>query len=393
MRVALVHETLAGIHGSERVLLTLAKLFPDAPIFVLIHQTHATRGTAFEGRDIRASFLDRLPWLRDRHRVLLPLMPYAVEQHDLRGFDVVISSHHAAAHGVLTRADQLHLCYTHSPARYAWDLYPEHVPPGKWSPIKRAVMHRFRQWDALAGQRVDEFAANSNHVAARVRKTYRRDAEVICPPVDTTRFRCDRDREDFYLVAGRLVKYKNVEVVVEAFMQSGKRLVVVGDGPERRRLETMAGKRNHGYFETKKQRFQREERIRRGALAESPRIEWVGSLNDVGLADRLERCRALVFAGEEDFGIVPVEAMAAGAPVIALRRGGVTETVEDGVTGVFFDSPTPEAVRDAVLKFETQGVTAGPAGLQCSAERFNVERFEREIEDWVAGAWQRFTDR
>lgn len=391
MRVALVHECIAGIHGSERVLLALAKLYPEAPIFVLIHQTPATRGTALDGRDIRASFLDRLPWLRGRHRVLLPLIPYAVEQHDLRGFDVVISSHHAVAHGVLTRADQLHLSYTHSPARYAWDLYPEHVPPGKWSPVKRAVMHRFRQWDALAGLRVDEFAANSQHVAARVRKTYRRDAQVIYPPIDTARFRCDRDREDFYLVAGRLVKYKNVEVVVEAFMQSGKRLVVVGDGPERKRLETMAGKRDHGYFETRERRYQRNELARRGALPEAPRIEFVGSLNDAGLVDRLERCRALVFAGEEDFGMVPVEAMAAGAPVIALGRGGVTETVEDGVTGVFFDSPTPDAVREAVLKFEAQGVTADPAELQCSAQRFGLKRFEREIHAWVHGAWQRFT--
>lgn len=364
MRVALVHETLAGVHGSERVLLALAKLYPDAPIFVTIHQTQATRGTAFEGRDIRTTFLDRLPWLRDRHRVLLPLMPYAVEQHDLRGFDVVISSHHAAAHGVLTRADQLHLCYTHSPARYAWDLYPEHVPPGKFSPIKRRVLHRFRQWDALAGQRVDEFAANSKHVAARVRKTYRREAQVIHPPIDTARFRSDREREDFYLVAGRLVKYKNVDAVVKAFRESGRKLVVAGDGPETKRLRKLTGSN----------------------------VEWVGALKEADMADRLERCRALVFAGEEDFGMVPVEAMAAGAPIIALGRGGVTETVENGVTGVFFDSPTPEAVRDAVLKFESEGVTAGPAELQCSAERFGVERFELEVRDWVAGAWQRFIE-
>ncbi|MBB6430125.1 glycosyltransferase [Algisphaera agarilytica] len=392
MRVALVHESITGFHGSERVLESLARLYPDAPIFVLIHHPSATRGTALEGRDIRTSVLDRLPWLRNRHRILLPFMPYAVEQHDLRGFDVVISSHHAAAHGVLTRADQLHLCYTHSPARYAWDLYHDHVPPHKFSPIKRAVMHRFRQWDALAGQRVDEFAANSKHVAARIRKTYRRDATVIYPPVDTARFRADRDREDFYLVAGRLVKYKNVDVVLESFMRTGKRLVVVGDGSDRKKLEVLAGKRNHGYFMTRRRRFQREELEQRGALAESPRIEFVGELKEAAFADRLERCRALLFAGEEDFGMVPVEAMAAGAPVIALRRGGLTETVEDGVTGVFFDEPTPEAVTEAVQKFENQGVTAGPGELQCSAQRFAVPRFERQIQDWVSGAWQRFIE-
>ncbi|MEM6855271.1 MAG: glycosyltransferase [Planctomycetota bacterium] len=364
MRVALVHETLAGIHGSERVLLSLAELYPDAPIFVTIHQTHVTRGTTFEGRDIRASFLDRLPWLRNRHRLLLPLMPYAVEQHDMRGFDVIISSHHAAAHGVLTRADQLHLCYTHSPARYAWDLYPEHLPPSKRSPLKRYALHRFRQWDASAGLRVDEFAANSKHVARRIRKTYRRDARVIYPPVDTARFRHDREREDFYLVAGRMVKYKNVDVILEAFRSGERKLVVAGDGPESKRLRKRAGSN----------------------------VRWLGPLKDSELADQLERCRALVFAGEEDFGMVPVEAMAAGAPVIALGRGGVTETVTDGETGVFFDQPTPEAVRAAVERFEQQGVTAGPGELQCSAQRFGVERFEREIRDWVAGAWQRFNE-
>lgn len=370
MRVALVHECIAGVHGSERVLIAMARLYPDAPIFVLTHQASATRGTPLEHRDLRASFLDRLPLLRNRHRLLLPLMGYAVEQHDLRGFEVVISSHHAVAHGVLTRADQLHLCYTHSPARYAWDLYPDHLPPGKFAPVRRALLHRFRRWDALAGLRVDAFAANSKHVAARIGKTYRRDATVIYPPVDTERFRHDREREDFYLVAGRLVGYKNVDVVVRAFVKSGRKLVVVGDGPERKRLKKLAG----------------------------PSVSFLGALDDVGLADQLERCRALVFAGEEDFGIVPVEAMAAGAPVIGWKRGGVTETVEDGVSGMLFDAagptptPTPGEVLAAVERFEQDGVTAGPGELHYAAQRFGVARFERQLSGWVSGSWQRFTE-
>ncbi|MEM9418358.1 MAG: glycosyltransferase [Planctomycetota bacterium] len=364
MRVALVHESIAGFHGSERVLASLARLYPDAPIFVLIHQTQATRGTALEGRDIRTSILDRLPWLRNRHRILLPLMPYAVEQHDLRGFDVVISSHHAVAHGVLTRADQLHLCYTHSPARYAWDLYHDHIPPQKVSPLKRMVMHRFRQWDVVAGQRVDEFAANSKHVAARIRKTYRREATVIHPPVDVQRFRSDAEREEHYLVAGRLVGYKNVEPVIRAFDGLEQQLVIAGDGPDKKRLQRLAGQN----------------------------VRFLGALNDQAFAEQLQTCKALIFPGEEDFGMIPVEAMAAGAPVIALRQGGVTETVEDGVTGVFFDEPTPEAVAEAVRKFENEGVTAGPGELQYAAQRFEVPRFERQIQDWVSGAWQRFIE-
>lgn len=368
MRVALVHECIAGYHGSERVLAALAAMYPDAPIFVLIHHADATRGTSLDGRDIRTSFLDRLPWLRHRHRLLLPFMGYAVEQHDLRGFDVVISSHHAVAHGVLTRADQLHLSYTHSPARYAWDLYPEHVPPGKLAPVKRLLLHRFRRWDVAAALRVDGFAANSKHVAARVHKTYRREARVIHPPVDVGRFRHDHPREDFYLVAGRMVKYKNAESVVRAFAESGRKLMVVGDGPEAKGLRKLAG----------------------------GNIEFMGGLDDAGLADHLERCRALVFAGEEDFGMVPVEAMAAGAPVIAWRRGGVTETVEDGVTGVLFDAqgpvPTAGEVAAAVRRFEAQGVTAEPGELHCAADRFGIDRFERQVQAWVEGAWLRFTE-
>lgn len=363
MRVALVHESLTGYYGSERVLAALAGMYPDAPIFVTVHHPEALGGTPLADRDIRSTFLNSLPGVRRRHRLLLPLMPYAVEQHDLRGFDVVISSHHAAAHGVLTRADQLHLCYTHSPARYAWDLYHDHLPPGKFAPGRRMLLHKFRGWDVRAAQRVDQFAANSKHVAARIQKTYRRDARVIHPPVDTERFRSDQPREDFYLVAGRLVGYKNVAAVVRAFAELDRKLVVVGDGPERRRLEKLAG----------------------------PHTEFLGTVDEAAFAQRLETCRALVFAGEEDFGMVPVEAMAAGAPVIAWGRGGVTETVTDGQTGVFFDQPTPEKIAAAVRRFEKSSVSADAAGLHCQAQRFGAERFAREASDWIDQSYQRFT--
>ena len=361
MRVALVHECIAGFHGSERVLAALAGLYPDAPLFVTACAAGALDGTPLAGRDLRATWLDRLlrlPGLGGRHRLMLPLMPHAVETHDLRGFDVVISSHHAAAHGVLTRADQLHLCYTHSPARYAWDLVHEHVDPRRAAPLKRAVLHRFRQWDQLAGRRVDGFAANSAVVARRIAKVYGKPARVIHPPVDVARFDPGKAREDFYVMLGRLVPYKRPDTVVEAFNRLGRRLLVLGDGPMMASLRRAAG----------------------------PNIELAGELDDAAVADRLQRCRALVFAAEEDFGMVPVEAMAAGAPVIALGRGGARETVVDGESGVFFGEAVPDALVAAVTRFEGRGVARDAQQLHSDAGRFGPESFRQAVVDWVGDA-------
>ncbi|MEM9883108.1 MAG: glycosyltransferase [Planctomycetota bacterium] len=370
MRVALVHECIAGYHGSERVLAEMAAVFPDAPIFVTTCRRGVLDGTPLAGREVRASFLDRVLGLRDRHRLLLPLMPHAVERHDLRGFDVVLGSHHAAAHGVLTSAEQLHLCYTHSPARYAWDLYQDHLPPEVFAPLRRYFLHRFRGWDVAAAQRVDAFAANSRHVARRIAKTYRREADVIYPPVDVGRFRPDREREDFYVTLGRLVGYKHTGAVVEAFLGTGRRLVVIGDGPERRAIAR---------------------RVRR-AGADGRNVELLGALDDAAVADRLERARALVFAAHEDFGMVPVEALAAGCPVIALGRGGALETVEDGVSGLLFTEAIPGAILDAVERFESQGVTAGPSELHSLAQRFAAEVFRRRLAGWVRREYAAFLE-
>ena len=368
MRVALVHESLTGYYGSERVLAELAGMYPEAPIFATVHRPERLAGTPLAGREVRCTVLDRWPVLRRRHRWLLPAMPWAVEQHDLSGFDLVISSHHAAAHGVLTRSDQLHLCYTHSPARYAWELQAQHLPAGRRAPVRRWLLHRFRQWDVAAGQRPDAFAANSAHVAARVAKTYRRPAEVIYPPVAVGALRPDREREDFYLVAGRLVSYKNVEVVVRAMAQLERPTVVVGEGPERRRIEKLAKRIGGG------------------------RMVLERGLDDAAFADRLERCRALVFAGQEDFGMVPVEAMAAGAPVIALGRGGLRETVEDGVSGVFFDEPTPEALVRAVRRFEGEGLASTAGERAAAVARFGPARFREVFGAWVEREWARFRE-
>ncbi len=383
VKVALVHECIAGYHGSERVLAVLAGLYPEAVIFATACEKGALVGTPLAGREVRTTWLDgvlRVPGLGGRHRLMLPLMPHAVETHDLRGFDVVISSHHAVAHGVLTRADQLHLCYTHSPARYAWDLVHEHVPPGRAAPIKRCVLHRFRQWDQLAGRRVDGFAANSNVVARRIAKTYGKTARVIHPPVDTERFDPTQSRDDFYVMLGRLVPYKRPDVVVAAFNKLGKRLVVVGDGPMMKALRRMAG----------------------------PNVELAGELSEAEVADRLQRCRAMVFAAEEDFGMAPVEAMAAGAPVIAFNRGGALETVIEGQSGCLFGRSTgrspgktsgealkgqtaglnPDDVVEAVRRFEAQGVTLDAGQLHLQARRFGIEPFHHAVVDWVDTAFR-----
>ena len=283
-RIAFVHDWMFGYAGSERTVDAAMAAWPDAPLFTLAHNPDAIAGTGLAQRAIHNSFLQRMPGIHRRHRWYLPLMPLAVEQFDLRGYDVVVSSNHAVAKGVLTGADQLHISYMHTPIRYAWDLYHEYLAGsgaarGLRGVMMRAVLHYLRLWDVAAANRVDRFVANSHFVARRIRKTYRREAEVIHPPVDVQRFRADRPREDFYLAVGRMVPYKRVELIVEAFKALDRPLVVIGDGPQWRRVAAEAG----------------------------PHVQLLGEQPDAVVTDYLERCRAMVFAAEEDFGIVPVE--------------------------------------------------------------------------------------
>ncbi|BAM05193.1 putative glycosyltransferase [Phycisphaera mikurensis NBRC 102666] len=315
------------------------------------------------GRDLRPSFVQRVlgaPGLLGRHRATLPLWPLAVEQHDLRGYDAVVSSHHAAAHGVLTRADQTHVSYTHSPARYAWDLYPEHVPPRRPAPLKRWTLSRFRRWDHAAAQRVDHFIANSRTVARRIAKAYRRGSTVIHPPVRPLHGGPPRPAggREGYVVLGRLVPYKNTMAVVEAFRRSHRRLTVIGEGPELARLRAAA----------------------------DPSTRFITDASDDAAAALVGGCRALIFAAEEDFGLVPVEALAAGTPVVALRRGGATESLEEGRSGVFFEEATPGRVAAALDRFEREGVSLDPAGLVAAADRFAPERFRAAVRGFVEDA-------
>jgi glycosyltransferase involved in cell wall biosynthesis len=370
-RIALVHEWLGPYGGSEQVLSAMLETFPRADLYALVHDPDKLRGTPLDRVPVRTSFIQSLPKARRHYRAYLPLMPLAVEQFDLRPYDLVLSSSHAVAKGVLTRADQLHVSYAHTPIRYAWDLYLDYLTEsgldrGLKSWLVRPALHYMRLWDAVAANRVDVHLANSSYVKRRIEKLYRRPARVVHPPVDVTRYRADLPREEFFVTVSRFVPYKRVDLIVEAFSRSGRDLVVIGDGPDRSRIERLAG----------------------------PNVRLLGYQTDDVVADHLQRARAFVFAAEEDFGIVPVEAQAAGCPVIAYGRGGALETVvgwpEPGATGVFFDAQTPEALESGVRLFETHADELEAETCRRNSERFGEERFRREFQATVEELWGRF---
>ncbi|MDR7400610.1 MAG: glycosyltransferase [Armatimonadota bacterium] len=380
LRVAIVHDWLVTLGGADRVLLELHNLFPHAPVFTALHRPGALPAP-FRGLDVRPSWLQRVPGAVGRHRLAVPLLPLAFRSVDLRGYHLVVSSSHACAHGVRVPPGAVHICYCHTPMRYAWDLQDEyvHALPRAVRPAARGILAALRAWDRAAAQRVDVFVANSRHVAGRIRRHYGRDAVVIYPPVDTDFFTPAAEtptrthgaaQEGFppppgppstrspvpgtyYLVVSRLVPYKRVDLAVEAFTRLRRPLVVVGDGPERRRLEAMAG----------------------------PGVRFVGEVADEVLREYYRHCRALVFPGVEDFGLVPVEAQACGRPVIALRQGGALESVVDGVTGLLFSEPDPEALASAVRAAD--GMEFDPRAIRAHAERFSRPRFRAAIVDLV----------
>jgi glycosyltransferase involved in cell wall biosynthesis len=370
-RVAIVHEWLGPYAGSEQVVAAMLEVFPHADLFATIHDPDEMRGTPLEGMPVRTSFIQSLPGATKRYRSYLPLMPLAVEQFDLRPYDLVLSSSHAVAKGVLTGADQLHVSYVYTPVRYAWDLYLDYLETGGASRgIKslpaRLVLHYLRLWDYAAAARADVILADSAYVARRIGKIYRRSARVVYPPVEVERYRADLPREEFYVALSRFVPYKRMGLIVEAFTRIGKPLVVIGDGPE-------------------------FEKVRRTAGAN---VELLGYQSDGVKADYLQRARAFVFAAEEDFGISVVEAQAAGCPVIAYGRGGVRETVvgwpAPSATGVFFDAQTPESLEAAVRHYEDHEGEFLAESCRRNTERFTHERFAREFESTVNELWESF---
>ena len=367
LRVAIVHDFLYTYGGAERVVEQLLAVFPQADIFALFDFLPAESRGFLGGRPVTPSFLQKLPGARRRHRMFLPLMPLAVEQLDVSAYDVIVSSSYVAAKGVITRPDQLHVCYCHTPVRFAWDLQGQYLRQtglagGLLSFPAKVLLHYIRGWDVRSAHGVDVFLTNSDFVGRRIAKAYRRPATTVYPPVDTTAFALnDGPREDFYLTASRLVPYKRIDLIVAAFNQMpDRRLLVVGEGPELNELRELA----------------------------KPNVTILGHESGERLRTHMQLARAFVFAAEEDFGIAPVEAQACGTPVIAFGRGGATETVIPGVTGVYFDEQTPAALIAAVERFER--MEFDPRAIRANAERFSPEHFRRHVTDHVRDHWAAF---
>jgi glycosyltransferase involved in cell wall biosynthesis len=357
MKVALIHYWLVTMRGGEKVLEELCRLYPQADVFTHVIVPEKISDT-IKSHKITTSFIARLPGAGRHYQKYLPLMPLALEQFDLRGYDLVISSESGPAKGVVTGEDTLHLCYCHTPMRYLWNMYHDYRE--STGALARAVMtptfNYLRQWDYASAARVDHFIANSTTVQRRIAKTYRRRADVIHPPVAVEQFASAAETGDFYLHCGQLVSYKRADIAVKAFNRLGKKLVIVGDGSEVARLKKMAG----------------------------PNIQFAGPQSAEGLRALYATCRALIFPGEEDFGIVPVEAMASGRPVIAYDKGGVRDTVRDGTSGILYPDQSVEGLLAAISRFEGMESRFSADAIMAEAARFSADRFRAEMSGLIA---------
>ncbi len=355
MRVALVHDYLNQMGGAEKVLLTLHELFPQAPIYTSIFDPRRV-DRRFRSMDIRTSFMQRLPGVKRHHQPFLPLYPFAFERLDLRAYDLVISDSSAFAKGIVTRPEALHISYCHTPMRWAWN-YEEYVERERLGMLARMLLPPFmtwlRSWDYATSARVDYFIANSPAVAARIAKYYRREAVFIPPPVDTSHFYIVPQHEDYFLLVSRLIPYKRIDLAVKAFSMLGLPLRIIGTGRDERRLRRMAAKN----------------------------VQFLGRLPDDAVRAQMARCRALIFPGEEDFGITPLEAQASGRPVIAYGAGGALASIVEGSTGLFFYQQSPEALAEVVTSFRDEYFD--PHSIRKHAEEFDTERFKRRFTQFV----------
>lgn len=367
-KIALIHDWFTTLAGSEKIIEQLLQIYPDADLYSLIDVMAADDRQFIGNRSVKTSFLQNFPGIRKWYRSYLPLMPLAIEQFNLSQYDLIISNCHAVSKGVLTSPEQLHISYIQSPMRYAWDLQDTYLGiGGVKNKIARLFLHYIRLWDFTAAQRPDQLIGNSGFIAKRINKYYRRSSAVIYPPVDTEYYTPGGEREKFYLTASRFVPYKRIDLVMEAFRDMpDKKLVVIGDGPDADKIRRLA----------------------------APNISILGYQTCNVLREYMQSCRAFVFASKEDFGIIPVEAQACGAPVIAFGEGGTVETVNDidsqQPTGIFFHSQTPEAILDAVRLFERNQSVFQPDISRRNAERFSNHCFRTIFKEFISSASNEF---
>jgi glycosyltransferase involved in cell wall biosynthesis len=369
VKVAFVHDWLTSYTGAERLLETAMELYPSAPVYTLVYDERVFKGKPLSHREVITSPLFRNRWIANHYRSLLALMPLAIEQFDLREYDVVISSSTAVAKGVLTRSDQTHIAYVNTPMRYAWDLYNDYLHDtglhrSAKGLVARAVLHYIRMWDFASAARPDVLIGNSKSVARRISKAYRRDAHVIYPGVDLDRFSPNCVRESYYLTVARLVPYKKVELIVEAFNRLRLPLVVIGDGPGWPAISRLA----------------------------KSNVTLLRNKDDRAVSSYMERCKAFVFAAEEDFGIAIVEAQAAGAPVIAYEKGGAMETVLHGETGILFGEQNVACLMEAVLRMESAYPRISAQNCWRNASRFSKERFQTHLKLLIECEWGKLRD-
>lgn len=354
--IALVHDWLTGMRGGEKVLEVLCELFPGAPIFTLLHNPGSV-SPLIESHPIKTSFIQKLPLKKTRYRSYLPLFPKAIESFDFSGFDLIISTSHAVAKGAIPPKGATHICYCHTPMRYVWELYDEYFGPGRADVLTRTAMKflapRLRTWDVRTSDRVHAFIANSNNVAGRIQRYYGRRAEVLHALVDVSAFPLSTENDGSYLIVSALVPYKRIDLAIDACEKLGKRLNIVGIGPDLKKLKSR----------------------------ESETIRFLGWRSDADLARLYGSCRALLFPGVEDFGIVPLEAMACGKPVIAYAKGGALETVVDGVTGVLFGEQTVEGLMEAIGRSESLPFL--PSAIRTHALRFDRPVFRTKLSELI----------
>lgn len=368
MKKAIVHDWFTVNAGAEKCIASFINNWKDADVFSLIDfLNNQDRDDILNGKRVTTSFIQKLPYVKSRYRSYLPLFPLAIEKLNLSNYDIILSSSHCVAKGIINTNKQLHICYMHTPVRYVWDLRNQYLEDSGLNKgfkgfLARFFLNRIRNWDLKTKDRVDHYIANSKYVAERIKNIYGKSSKVIYPPVNVSNFKLQSKKDDFYLAASRLVSYKKIDLIVESFAMTDKKLIVIGDGPDMKKIKSKA----------------------------SSNIIIMGYQEDKILIDHMRRAKAFVFAAKEDFGIIPVEAQACGTPVICLSEGGTKETVLDGITGVHFHNQNKKDILEAIDNFEKKINDFNPFEIRKHALRFRTERFEKEIKQYIEAKYKDF---